>query len=191
MSTNTTAVTTAQSANNTSDNLSEEKVMYRGFAKWDDEGKIKSFNAKQESVKNEAWKNLEDSGYKLFNEVEFVKYVVHSIKGFEELVPDEDQRVYIIQAGLNYVQNSKASGVMAERAEDNELQPKFNNTQVDLREYINQEPKKRVLTDMQKMERMLGQITGSKEEKAAILQALMMKFASLGEEATASEEVEA
>jgi|SRR5215472_4273018 len=191
MSTESTAVTEGATGNSVTDNLTVEKVTYKGFAKWDEEGKIKAYNAKQESAKNEAWKNLEDAGYKLFNEIEFLKYIVHSEAGFTELVPDEEQRVYIIQAGLNYVQNAKASNVMSERADDNELQPKYNNTTFDLREKINEEPKKRVLTDFQKIERLLGTITASKDEKSAILAALMAKFQAEMPSETEQEEIQA
>src|SRR5215472_8672620 len=121
----TTATPNSANGQDNSGALSQEKVTYRGYAKFDDKGVITDFQAKGESAKNAAWDKLEKSGYTLLN----------SNEGFQLLIPELEQRLYIVQAGLNYLQNSKANGFMQERQEGagNENSPKYNDQVIDLR----------------------------------------------------------
>ncbi|HEY4799520.1 MAG TPA: hypothetical protein VII99_10630 [Bacteroidia bacterium] len=160
--------------------LSQEKVTYRGYAKLDDKGIITDFQAKQESAKNAAWEKLEKGGYTLLNTVEFIKYTVNSDEGFKLLITDETQRLYIVQAGLNYLQNSKANGYMAERQEGagNENNPAYNDQTIDLREAINEPPSKRALTDQQKLERLVKQMGLSPDQMSLMFAELQKRFSA-------------
>jgi hypothetical protein len=157
--------------------LSTEKVTYRGFAKFDDKGKISEVNAKAESgQKNEKgepknWAIMTEKGYTQLNENEFVRYTVKSEEGFALLVPDEQQRLYIVQAGLNYIQNSKANGFMVELEEDG-VTPSSNGKTIDLKEAINEPPSKRSLSPQEKLLKTINSMGLTKEQAIALFQQL-------------------
>lgn len=159
-------------------NLSTEKITYRGYAKMNDKGEIDTLNAKAESANQQSWKKLEASGATQWNENEFIRYIVHSEEGFSLLVKDPAQRVYIIQAGLSYIQNSKANGLMVERKEGDEQSPAYNGETIDLREAINEPPTKRALTDQQKLERLVKSMGLGEDEMNALFGELSKKFAA-------------
>jgi hypothetical protein len=137
--------------------LSTEKVTYRGYAKFNEAGEVTSLNAKAESAGQVSWKKLEEAKATKLNENEFIRYTINSIEDFKALVPDEQQLIYIAQAGLNYVQNAKANGYMLEMLEDAAAPntPKYDGQTIDLREAINDPPSKRSLTDNQKLIKLL------------------------------------
>jgi hypothetical protein len=139
-----------------SGDLSMDKTTYRAYVKLDDKGEIIETVAKAEVKDQTNWKKLEEGGYKQWNENVMVRYTVKSMAAFEHLVPDEAQRVYIAQVGINYVQNSKANGLAVELKEGSETEPAYNNEEIDLREYINMIPSKRALTPLEKLERQLA-----------------------------------
>jgi len=176
----TTPTPISANGQDNSGSLTQEKVTYRGYAKLDEKGVITDFNSKQESVKNASWEKLEKSGYTLLNQNEFIKYTVNSDDGFKLLVPDEAQRLYIVQAGLNYVQNSKANTFMSERQEGagNENNPAYNEQVIDLRDAINEPPSKRALTDQQKLERLVKQMGLSPEQMGVMFAELQKRFAA-------------
>jgi len=167
--------------------LSTEKVTYRGYVKLTSEGTVDSVKAKAESANQASWKKLEESGHLKLNQNDFLRYSVQDDADFAALVPDVEQRMYIVQAGLNYVQNSKANALMVELEEDG-ITPKYNDTEIDLREAINEPPSKRSLSDIQKLERLLK----NSGLDAAGIQALLAQAASrFTTEVGEQEEVEA
>jgi len=182
---------TVPNGQDNSGSLSQEKVIYRGYVTLKEDGGIKDFNAKQESVKNLSWTKLEKDGYQQWNQNEFIKYTVNSDEGFNLLVPDETQRLYIIQAGLNYLQNSKANAFMAARQETagNENSPTYNDQVIDLREAINEPPSKRALTDQQKLERLVKQMGLSGDQMALMFAELQKRFAAPAQLTEESEEI--
>jgi len=188
----TTATPNSANGQDNSGALSQEKVTYRGYAKFDEKGVITDFQAKGESAKNAAWDKLEKSGYTLLNSNEFVKYTVNSDEGFQLLIPELEQRLYIVQAGLNYLQNSKANGFMQERQEGagNENSPKYNDQVIDLREAINEPPSKRALTNDQKLERLVKQMGLSPDEMSLMFAELQKRFSAPAQLTAEEEEVQ-
>jgi hypothetical protein len=119
------------------------------------------------------WAKLEADGYTLFSENEFVRYTVKSIDGFKHLISTEDQQVYIIQAGLNYIQNAKSNKLMDELVEGaTEPTPASNQETIDLREAINEPPSRKSLTDMEKLNRLLAGLNLTAEQKKDLLVSL-------------------
>lgn len=173
--------------------LTTEKQTYRAYVSFetDANGKtvIKEFTAKAETAKkdsktglSENWQKLEDKGYTLLSENEFIKYTVKDETGFHALVPDTTQRTYIIQCGLNYIQNAKANAKMAE-LQDGTPEPTaaYNQETIDLREAINEPPSRKSLTDLEKLERLLAGLNLTKEQKEQMLLSLAQTVASSDE----------
>jgi hypothetical protein len=119
------------------------------------------------------WAKLEKDGYTIFSENEFVRYTVKSVAGFTHLVTSEEQQVYIIQAGLNYIQNAKANKIMDEMVEGSpEPTPSSNQETIDLREAINEEPTRRSMTPMEKIQKTIAALNLSQDEIDKILLSL-------------------
>ena len=153
--------------------LSTEKNTYRKYVKLGTSEKKVQAEAQAKDSKtglSKNWQALEDAGYTVFSENEFVRYTVKSEDGFASLVPDEAQRVYIIQCGLNYLQNAKANGYMDEVQENTpEPTPSYNQETIDLREAINEPPTRKSLTDMEKLMKTLAALNLSPEQKQDLL----------------------
>ena len=168
MSTTSTQALTPVNGQDEAGALSTEKTIYRGFAKLNEKGEVENVNAKAESQKGDAWKKLEASGLTPFNQNEFIRYIIHSDDGFKMLVPDETQRLYIIQSGLNYIQNSKANGYMVEVADT---------------------PDKATPAYKQKLERLVKSMGLSADETMTMLAELAKTYAA--QQQAAPEELEA
>lgn len=188
MATNT-GITTQHNGADNSGSLSTEKVTYRAYAKLTEKGEIDTLVAKAESANQSNWKKLEASGSTMWSENEFIKYIVQSDDGFKLLVPDEQQRLYIVQAGLNYIQNSKANSLMLERKEGDENSPASNGITIDLKEAINEPPSKRALTDQQKLERLVKSMGLTGDQMTVMFAELAKRFSS-APATTAVEETE-
>lgn len=129
------------------------------------------------------WQKAEDDGLVVFNENEVVSYAVNSQEGFELLIPDAEQRLYIINAGLSNLQTSKAQAFMKAMAEGTaEPTPQFNQTTLDMRVGIGEDqeysiqvaPQRRTLTDQQKLEKTLKSLNLAPDQ----LEALLLSVAS-------------
>ena len=133
------------------------------------------------------WQKAEDDGLVLFNENEITSYAVNSQEGFELLVPDPEQRLYIINSGLGNLQTSKAQGFMKAMQENaTEPTPAFNQESLDLRvgvgedgEYsIQNAPQRRSLTDQQKLERTLKALNLPPDQLEALLLSVAQSVAA-------------
>ena len=142
--------------------------------------------AKATSGLSQNWQKAEDDGLVVFNENEVVSYAVNSQEGFELLIPDSEQRLYIINAGLGNLQTSKAQAFMKAMAENTtEPTPQFNQQTLDLRVGIGEDneysiqvaPQRRSLTDQQKLEKTLKGLNLSPE---ALQQLLLSVASSIG-----------
>jgi hypothetical protein len=168
--------------------LSTEKITYRRYVKFgtDKEGKtvideqriLAETAAKDKKTGLSAnWQKAEDDGLTLFSSNEMLNYQVKTSDGFELLVPDETQRLYIIQVGLDSVQTARANAFMKATAEEaGEPTPSYNDETLDLRvgvengEYsINTEPSRRTLTNDQKLEKTIKSLGLSDDAVAAFL----------------------
>lgn len=185
-----TEITTLKPLGDTTGALSTEKSTYKAFVKFTDKGDVDTINVKAESANQENWKKLTAAGLTEWNTNEFIRYVVHTKAGFDLLVPSEEQQIYIIQAGLNYIQNAKANAIASEKDETNENNPAHNQETIDLREYINKPPEKRSLTDQQKLERLVKSMGLSADEMQNMFAQLAKNFASQQQAAPATEEEE-
>jgi hypothetical protein len=157
--------------------LSTETVTYRGYAKLDDKGAIDQVFAKAQGANDASWKKLEAAGHSQFNENEFIRYNVKDDAGFRLLVPSAEQRAYIIQSGLNYIQNAKANAFVVAVEEDG-LTPKYNNQTIDLKEAINEAPSRRSLTDEEKLQRTIDALGLDDSGKALLLEQLAARLKS-------------
>jgi len=160
---------------NTAGAVTTEKITYRAYAKFGEETVknsdgtettktvIKELQAKAETAKKDKdtgvsanWAKAEKEGFVLFNENEIVRYTVKNETGFALLVPSEEQRVYIIQSGLNYLQNAKANALsVAVKEGTPEPEPEYNGVEIDLRDSINEPPSRRSLSEIEKLVKQL------------------------------------
>ena len=152
-----------------SGDLTTDKTTYRAYAKYDEKGEITDIVAKAEVKDQVNWKKLEAEGWNQFNENVMIRYTVKSLVAAQHLIPDEGQLVYIIQTGINYIQNSKANALAVEVKEGTEKEPAYNQEEIDLREWINLPPSKRALTPLEKLERLLASLGLDPAAKAALL----------------------
>jgi hypothetical protein len=174
----TTAVVPA-----TSSELLTDKTTYRAYVKFKEDGTIDKIQAKAQVKDDENWKKLEAEGWVLFNQNDFIRYTVKSRAAIDLLVPDEAQQVYIFQAGLNYVQNAKANKLSVEVKEGTDTttvqaEPVSNDEEIDLREYINEAPERRMLSPLEKAQKLFAGLNMSEDAKKALLLQLAEQFAA-------------
>ena len=160
---------TGASAHVDSGDLTTDKTTYRAYVKYNEKGEIIDIVAKAEVKDQINWKKLEADGWAQFNENVMIRYTVKSLAAAQHLITDEGQLVYIIQTGLNYIQNSKANAKAIEIKEGTENEPAYNMEEIDLREDINLPPAKRALTPLEKLERLLASLGLDPAAKAALL----------------------
>jgi hypothetical protein len=152
--------------------LTQEKLTYRKFVKLGTDAQgattIEKKAVKSESDKKEpallddgtpnphagvavSWAGPTKEGFTLFNENDFIRYQVKSWAGAETLVPDEAQRVYIFQYGLNAIQTARAIGFMDELKEgESEPTPVHDGEVIDLKDSINEQPQRRSTSEIDK-----------------------------------------
>lgn len=145
----------------TSGDLSTEKVTYRAYVKFKEDGTIDKIVSKAQVKDNANWTALEKEGWTLFSQNDFIRYTAKSLPAAQLLIPDETQLIYILQSGLNYLQNAKANAYMVEIKEGTNTPqvaavPATNDEEVDLREAINEAPARRSLSPMEKLEKLLA-----------------------------------
>jgi pyruvate/oxaloacetate carboxyltransferase len=151
-----------------SGSLGTQKVTSRAYIKISDKGEIEDIQAKAETeAKNDKglsvnWARMEEKGWTQFNENEFIRYIVKDQAGFEALVADPAQRIRIIQAGVDYIQNSRANAMSKEIKEgtggkdEPTAEPAYNGETIDLKEAINTQIEKRSVDQWEKLRRQLA-----------------------------------
>lgn len=160
--------------------LSTEKVSYRAGIKTstDATGKtvVDKIQAKAASAKlgkrggPENWEKMEDEGFTTISENEFTRYTVKSLDGFTHLVPNEAQQLYILNAGLGYIQNAKSNSMMVELVDNApEPTPVHANETIDLREAINEEPTRKMLSNEEKLQKLIAGLGLAPDQIAALL----------------------
>lgn len=156
MSTNSTPVT---------GNLSTEKVTVRTYVKYGADGLIAEKRTQAQTKDGKNWEQNEKDGFILFNENEVIRYTVKDLEAAQMLIPDEKQLVYILQSGLNYLQNAKANAACSEIAENTNVkvgdntvpaEPAYNGEEIDLREAINTPPQRTSQSPLEKLEKLLA-----------------------------------
>ena len=188
--------------------LSSEKVTYRKYVKLgtDKEGKtiVEDQRILAEADSKDAktgvavnWQKAENDGFILFSENDVVNYSVKTAAGFELLIPDEEIRMYLINAGLSTIQTARANAYMKAMAEGTaEPMPEYSDATLDLRigvgedgEYsINKTPSRRSLSDIEKLVKQLTALGIPREQQKSVL----MSYAQAKQDAaTVTEEVAA
>ena len=188
--------------------LSSEKVTYRKYVKLgtDKEGKtiVEDQRILAEADSKDAktgvavnWQKAENDGFILFSQNDVVNYSVKTAAGFELLIPDEEIRMYLINAGLSTIQTARANAYMKAMAEGTaEPTPEYSDATLDLRigvgedgEYsINKTPSRRSLSDIEKLVKQLTALGIPPEQQKAVL----MSYAQAKQDAAAvTEEVAA
>ncbi len=185
--------------------LTQEKLAYRKFVKLgtDADGKttIEKKAVKSESDKKEpeklddgtpnphagvavSWAAPAKEGLTLFNENEFIRYQVKSWTGVETLIPDEAQRIYIFQYGLNAIQTARAIGFMDEvKAEAGEPTPVHDGETIDLITAINEPPTRKTTSDIDKLVKQLNAMGVPADKQADFLALLLATQAETSAEA--------
>ncbi len=190
--------------------LTQEKLTYRKFVKFgtDADGKttiekkaVKSESDKKEPEKLEdgtpnphagvavSWTGPAREGLTLFNENEFIRYQIKSWAGAETLIPEEAQRVYIFQYGLNAIQTARAIGFMDEiKEEAGEPTPVHDGETIDLVTAINEPPARKVTSDIDKLIKRLNAMGISADKQADFLALLLATQAETSAEAAEAAE---
>lgn len=173
--------------------ITTEKRTSRKYVKMNKEtGEVTSVKIDGEVANQTTWKAREEAGYVQVSENDFIYYKLTDDAAFSTLVPDAAQRLYVINAGLQYIQNGKISRLMkATNTEKAPLDPKYNGQTIDLASYINEEPQRRTLTDIEKIKRLLDSLGIPEAQQAAALAAMLKEQgASTDEEGDEDEEAQ-
>jgi predicted Zn-dependent protease len=191
----------------TAGSVTTEKITVRAYAKLIEETvknsddtesiktTVKEIQAKAETAKKDKdtgvsanWVKAEKDGFSLFNENEFIRYSVKNEAGFALIVPSEEQRIYIIQCGLNYVQNAKTNALAVSLKEGtSEPEPEFNGVEVDLRDYINEPPSRRSLSEIEKLVKQLTALGVPAHKQAETIAFILASKESVEGETEAAE----
>lgn len=148
---------------NSSANITAERIVYRTYGTLDNEGKItgvggaKAVAVQRETSDHKNWDSLEAKGGQVLAENTYTFYAVNNEQGFLDLVPDSEQRVYIIQKGLDAIQNAAVASKQKE-TDETEKTFTYNGQVLDLKEDINTPPQRRSLSDDQKLAKMLSTV---------------------------------
>jgi len=191
-STDTTTLDTAPQPQSSKD-LSVDKKTYRtyGVAVTNEKGKdeYKALGTKNsdgtagklletprilaETQDKKAWAKAEEDGNTRLSENTYVFYTLETLDGFSELIPDEEQRLFIVNKGIQALQTQKANQLQAELDETETLFAHDGET-IDLRDYLNESPKRKVGgSPLKKLAGMLGQL--SAEDLAKLIAGLNLQ----------------
>jgi len=173
-------VSQSEAAEGSSANITTDSVKFRTYGAYDSEGKPVGVDEEgkltkgkpsttKETNDGKAWATQEKNGATLLSENEYRWYNLLHEEGFTDLVPDPEQRLYIIQKGLDQLQTAAVNAAQNE-VDDNSKQLANNGITIDLREAINTPPSRRVLTDEQKFLKTINAI--GKEKAIGLLEAL-------------------
>ncbi len=160
--------------------ITTDSVKFRTYGAYDSEGKPVGVDAdgkptatkpstSRETNDNKGWDAQEKKGATLLSENEYRWYNLLHEEGFADLVPDAEQRLYIIQKGLDQLQTAAVNAAQNE-VDENTKQLLNNGITIDLREAINTPPSRRVLTDEQKFLKTINAI--GKDKALSLLEAL-------------------
>lgn len=193
MATSILDVTSTATETNSTPNVNVEERIYRsyGFVSTDAEGnaKYKAYGEKsadgvskvfekplyrQATADGKAWATAEADGNLKLSENKYQFYTLQTEAGFSELVPDAEQRLYILNKGLGALQTQKSNQMQAELADSGEF--KYSDATIDLRDAINESPKREKLTEYQRTLRDLGGLSAT--DQAALMAALQSMLAA-------------
>ena len=180
--------TPAESSNDSSAHITGTLVTYRTYGAFDENGKAKNVKKtkKKDSEGNEIeevayeglpsvlsqtqtgknWEEAEKRGATVLAENAHKFYTLVSLDGFETLIPDEAQRLYVVQKGMDAIQTAAANQAQMEFEEKNSKDDPDvfvnNGVTIDLREALNTPPKRKNLTDEEKFMKAVGALPQDK-----------------------------
>ena len=200
-----TSVTSPEAAGS----VSTEKITYRRYdlMTTDSEGKPVSskFSIQGETDKKDPttklssnWQKLENEGYTLSSENEFVTYRLATIEGLALIVPEAAQQAYVVQRGLSPLQTSLINSIMGYMDETGpEPKPKYDGQTIDLRvgtgdnaenpdaNSINEAPSRQKVSELEKLVKQLRAYGVPDDQLESVLTALAAAKASAGAEEAA------
>ncbi len=162
--------TPAPATTDSSVNISKENIIYRTYGLLDEKGLPTQTAVRRQSADGSVWEELEKAGKTRLVENTYIWYTLLNEEGFADLVPDADQRLAIINKGINALQTAAANQTQVDF--DKEAgQYTTNDQTVDLIDAINTAISKRGQNPLQKA---LGNVkTLSAADKAAFMAALL------------------
>ena len=158
--------------------VSSESVSYRTYGSYGDDGKIKGAKVRRQSNDGKVWAALEEAKETNLAENSYVWYTLLDEAGFSELVPSPDQRLAIINKGLNALQTAYANQTQSETNEDN-TEYVTNGQIIDLREAINEPINKRSQSPVQKLTNQFSAL--STEQQLQLIAQLQRAIAQTAE----------
>ena len=188
MSTTVVTPIPAAESNDSSAHITTTVVKYRTYGAFDENGKAKNVkrSTKKDSAGNEVeeisyeglpsvlsetqtgknWNEAEKRGAVVLAENDHKFYTLNDLEGFETLVPSAEQRLYVIQKGMDAIQTAAANQAQMEFEEKNSKDDADvfvnNGVTIDLREALNTPPKRKNLTDEEKFMKAVGALPQDK-----------------------------
>jgi hypothetical protein len=140
----------AENVENTSSaNVTKENIIYRTYGTLDEKGQPVGAAVRRQSQDGAVWEQMEKDGKTRLCENTYIWYTLTNEEGFADLVPDMDQRLAIINKGINALQTARANQTQADF--DKEAGQYVTNDQiVDLIDAINEPISKRGQSPLQK-----------------------------------------
>jgi hypothetical protein len=133
--------------------ITTEKKTYRTYGTIDANGLPVEPKVKRETADGKTWAALEASGKSVLAENVAITYILEDESAFPDLVPDPEQRRYIIQKGIEYIQNTSVK-VLGD-FNDTTGEFNYNGQEVDLRPFLNEPPSRTRKTELQKVTALL------------------------------------
>jgi hypothetical protein len=154
--------------------ISKENITYRTYGTFDDKGLPTDTAVRRQSADGKTWEALEAAGKTRLVENTFVWYTLLDEAGFAELILDPEQRLAIINKGLNSIQTAAANQTQADFDKDSN-QYVTNEQTIDLRDVLNEPIQKRNLSPVQKMQGMIKSLSA---DQIALLMAQLQAQAA-------------
>lgn len=186
------------SSSDSSAHITTTLTTYRSYGGFDENGKAR--NVKKSKVKNadgtetetlsyeglpsvlsetqtkKNWDEAEKRGATVLNENAYKFHTLVSLDGFETLVSSPEQRLYIIQKGIDALETAAANSYQGEFNEKNSKDDPdvytYNGETIDLLEALNTPPKRQKLSDEDRFMRAAGALPKDK------LKAMLAKYAA-------------
>lgn len=162
-----------------------EKNVVKYIAKTEGQGQNQENWKKIEAMKDKDGNPL----WNFFAENSFTRYTIKTMDAFDALIPEQegpeafDQRTYVANAGINYVQNSKLNALAVESKEGTGVNdippvPEHNQEEIDLRSYINEKPGRRIKTLKEKLNELFKKMGMDPSAIAAFLAGTQAEYAA-------------
>jgi hypothetical protein len=162
-----------ESTTESSLHISKENIIYRTYGSLDEKGLPVGTAVRRQSADGKVWEEMEKAGKTRLVENTFIWYTLLDEAGFGELVPDAEQRLAIINKGINALQTAAANQTQVDF--DKEAgQYTTNDELIDLRDAINEPISKRGQSPLQKASNVIKSL--SPEMQAQLLAQLMAQL---------------